>query len=265
MAKRENPNSDYGGPSRSNKEPRLTEGETTTTNVNPTANIQLNNVIHGNIFHGKLLTLFLIRGIREKYQFKLGGKFNDIIFQYDVNNENNQQQIRRVFLQFKHKLNEEKVKTTVDDLLQGNDDFSLSNYFRSYLDLVRHQQNQEIDNIFVICNDFGGTAALENKEIKLIDNPDNNPVFEKLLTFEVRPGVKIPTCYRLEKSKDLVEELLKKCSDNYLIAEHLIEEIKLNQTKQYGSNIRMIALIRVNSLINYQKLSDVLQMNWQSI
>ncbi|KZR97163.1 Uncharacterized protein APZ42_008121, partial [Daphnia magna] len=92
---------------------------------------------HGVIFQLKLLMLFLIRGIRAGHAFRLGtemedigGKFDDIIFQYEVD-DGGKRQVNR-YLQAKHK-QDESTKITAGQLFNETEgDFSLLKYFSSY-------------------------------------------------------------------------------------------------------------------------------------
>lgn len=191
LAKRDNARGYYGGPSRSAKEPRLT---TTDESRMTNANQQLQNAVHGNIFHLKLLMLFLIRGIRGKYQFQLryempvlAGKFDDIIFKYkDKDGEN-----RCSYLQAKHKLGDNKA-IEPDDLIDVKGkkkcgEFNLDKYFRSYCRCILPRGDLDY---LIICTNIGfDESKFESYGIKLkpFSASCENSIFGNILSFKSQP------------------------------------------------------------------------------
>ncbi|XP_046643370.1 uncharacterized protein LOC124328565 isoform X2 [Daphnia pulicaria] len=71
-----------------------------------------NRPIHGSLFQFKLTEIALIRGIGGGFPFHLGteiqefGKFDDLVFKYQVTTGDQRQQWRYKFVQAKHKLDE---------------------------------------------------------------------------------------------------------------------------------------------------------------
>ena len=96
---------------------------------------------HGLKFESKLLPLFFIRGLGAGYKFELGkenedltGKFDDVIFRYEVADDTSAgKHWRYRFLQAKHKENvKEKIVADHLQVYNPKGDFSLSKYFHSF-------------------------------------------------------------------------------------------------------------------------------------
>jgi hypothetical protein len=102
----------------------------------------LTKSLHGNIYQLKLLMLFLIRGLRNSYSFRLATekvdaeKFDDVVFGYKDTNG----RVVIQFLQAKHRQDKYKdEKISKNDLLnEHNGDFSLQKYFTSYRKITEH-------------------------------------------------------------------------------------------------------------------------------
>ncbi|EFX87323.1 hypothetical protein DAPPUDRAFT_307124 [Daphnia pulex] len=140
---------------------------------------------HGIIFQLKLLMLFLIRGIEAGYMFQLGtemeqlgGKFDDLIFKYQVkDNTPAGKHYRYRYLQAKHKQNE-SFQITAAQLLNDNEgNFSLPKYFRSYCDII--SRGEDIEDC-IICTNVGfNEKNLEKNGIQLASFKTK----DKMLTF----------------------------------------------------------------------------------
>jgi hypothetical protein len=98
----------------------------------------LKDTLHGNIYQLKLLMLFLQRGYKQRYEFRLATemeeaqKFDDLVFQYKKPGD-----IEYTYLciQVKHKRDEDKgdkVISAAHLLTKTEGDFSLQKYFISY-------------------------------------------------------------------------------------------------------------------------------------
>ncbi|XP_032782774.2 uncharacterized protein LOC116920771 [Daphnia magna] len=136
---------------------------------------------HGVIFQLKLLMLFLIRGIRAGHAFRLGtemedigGKFDDIIFQYEVD-DGGKRQVNR-YLQAKHK-QDESTKITAGQLFNETEgDFSLLKYFSSYCGIL--SRGDDIQDC-IICTNIGfNSENLLKKEIQLITVNTDDEMFK---------------------------------------------------------------------------------------
>src|SRR5699024_9678741 len=100
---------------------------------------------HGVIYQIKLLALFSQRAIN--YEFSLATemdeaeKFDDIVLQY---REQGKQEISYLFLQAKHKQDEDNKKITIKELLKEakakSNNFSFEKYFTSYCEIVRNSK-----------------------------------------------------------------------------------------------------------------------------
>ncbi|XGA08004.1 MAG: ankyrin repeat domain-containing protein [Wolbachia endosymbiont of Xenopsylla cheopis] len=119
----------------------------------------LKHSLHGNIYQLKLLMLFLHRGLKMKYDFRLATewddaeKFDDLVFKYTDQGQNKYR-----FLQAKHKQDENK-KISVGDLFteqKGGGEFELRKYFISYLKIKNNPTFQVGDLVdFIICTNIG--------------------------------------------------------------------------------------------------------------
>jgi hypothetical protein len=194
----------------------------------------LKNTLHGNVFQLKLLMLFLIRGIAAGYQFQLGtempevgGKFDDLIFKFKDETTSNEEQTKSyLFLQAKHKQNEETEKITAADLLKDNDgDFSLPKYFRSYFrDIIQGSKECLAENVHdcIICTNIGfdNEDDLGEEGIALIRLDDD----DKILSFDNEVSAR----YKLEKTKELRRRLAG-WSEIHLLAKTLLDYATQNK------------------------------------
>ena len=119
---------------------------TAVSSLTPTSTVSRGNKkardgSHGLKFESKLLPLFCIRGLGAGYKFELGkenedlaGKFDDVIFRYEVADDTSAgKHWRYRFLQAKHKENvKEKIVADHLQVYNAKRDFSLSKYFHSY-------------------------------------------------------------------------------------------------------------------------------------
>jgi hypothetical protein len=116
---------------------------------------------HGLKFKSKLLTLLCIRGLGAGYKFELGkenvqdlgGKFDDVIFRYEVPDETPAgKHWGYQYLQAKDKENENNRKITAHDLLnpKGNGQFSLRKYFLSYCKM--RERGDDVSDCIVCTN-----------------------------------------------------------------------------------------------------------------
>ncbi|XP_045027972.1 uncharacterized protein LOC116935226 isoform X3 [Daphnia magna] len=178
------------------------------------------------IFHSKLLMLFLNRGIRQGYKFhlgakmpSLGGKFDDLIFKYRVNSSTGKNRSWRYLLAQATYNQEETFKITANELLSRNSRqlFNLAKLFHSYLDI--RKRGDDIQNC-IICSNVGFDKEDLNKNgLELIAViPSNN-----ILTFENPPsrGHK-SACYRLQITARLRQKFTADWSDIHLLAKTLL-------------------------------------------
>jgi hypothetical protein len=116
---------------------------------------------HGLKFKSKLLTLLCIRGLGAGYKFELGkenvqdlgGKFDDVIFRYEVPDEIPAgKHWGYQYLQAKDKENENNRKITAYDLLnpKGNGQFSLRKYFLSHCKM--RERGDDVSDCIVCIN-----------------------------------------------------------------------------------------------------------------
>ena len=164
------------------------------------------NAIHGNLFHAKLLAHFLIRGVQQGYKFELGtdkteigGKFDDIVFRYFVQDGKTEGEWHYRYLQAKHK-QDEKVKITLPNLLSGTT-FNLPKYFSSYCNTVA--RNEDVHDL-IICTNIGFDEAkftTETIELLLQEDPDT------ILSFEKLGSKKVPKRYKLNASEKFLQLL----------------------------------------------------------
>uniref|UniRef100_A0A0P5CHI4 Uncharacterized protein n=1 Tax=Daphnia magna TaxID=35525 RepID=A0A0P5CHI4_9CRUS len=183
----------------------------------------------GDVFHSKLLMLFLIRGIRHGYEFQLGAdmsglgdKFDDLIFKYRVNSST-AISWRYRFVQAKYK-QEEAFKITAIQLLNKNlGDFSLAKYFHSYLHIRR--RGWDIHDCLICTNVGFDVNNLIKSGLRLITvNPSDN-----ILTFENSSKGHKPACYRLQIPSRLRQKLTANWSDIHLLAETLVRYAHTNK------------------------------------
>ena len=202
----------------------------------------LKNTLHGNIFQLKMLVLFLVRGIKSNYNFRLAterpdlaDKFDDLIFEHK--SEDN---LKYRFLQAKHKQrDDDKIKSS--HLLDDSDgDFSLLKYFSSYRNTIsKVGLNQASIEDCVIATNIGfDEQELEKKGISLIPVDTS----DKILDFKDSFRFKL----KLE-SKNL--DSFKKCSPSLMLAKKIIGCIRENKKmdlKNYLFARYHVALTREN-------------------
>ena len=119
-----------------------------------TANVITQNALRGQLYEINLATLFLIRATKLGYQFEmamgndqLGGKFDDLIFRYQIENGN----WRYRYLQAKHKANTQKEKIDAHQLLaKPKGEFLLSKYFQSFYQIV--QRGDDVEDCVICTN-----------------------------------------------------------------------------------------------------------------
>ncbi len=156
--------------------------EKTNDDSKPTQGLRKTN--HGVIFQLKLLMLFLIRGINAGYMFKLGtemedigGKFDDLIFKYEVNNDSatEEKRYRYRYLQAKHKQNSQLKITTKQLFNDSEGDFSLPKYFRSYCDMI--SRGDDVEDCIICTNISFNENDLKNNQIKLEPVEEQDRIF----------------------------------------------------------------------------------------
>ena len=153
---------------------------------------------HGSRFQSKLLYLFFMRAVNNKFKFHLGtqmfkfcGKFDDVIFiKYDKSIDG---LVKRswLYLQAKHKRNETKCSIKAADLLNSNrGSFSQTKYFLSYRDNVMKAEGgpqplgEKMDCVIFTNIDFDKEDLTKNGvELTLISQDQLNDLLLKLLTF----------------------------------------------------------------------------------
>ncbi|XP_045028698.1 uncharacterized protein LOC123471438 [Daphnia magna] len=177
---------------------------------------------HGLKFESKLLTSFCIRALGVGCIFRLtkeredlGGKFDDVIFQYQVLDDTSEgKHWRYRCLQAKHKQNEsDKINAT--HLLEDNDKsaFSLPKYFRSFCKMRR--RGEDIHDC-IICTNIG--FDLEDAKKNGIDLVSINDQPEDILEF----GPQEKTVrYKLNFAKDLRVKVLNEWPDIQRLAINL--------------------------------------------
>ena len=156
--------------------------EKTNDDSKPTQGLRKTN--HGVIFQLKLLMLFLIRGINAGYMFKLGtemedigGKLDDLIFKYEVNNDSatEEKRYRYRYLQAKHKQNSQSKITTKQLFNDNEGDFSLPKYFRSYCDMISRGDN--VEDCIICTNISFNENDLKNNQIMLEPVEEQDRIF----------------------------------------------------------------------------------------
>ncbi|XP_059351524.1 uncharacterized protein LOC130690298 isoform X2 [Daphnia carinata] len=186
----------------------------------------------GDVFHSKLLTLFLSRGIRRGYQFQLGadmpglgGKFDDLIFKYCVNSSNAMNPSWRYrFVQIKYKQDEASKITAIQLLNKNLGDFSLAKYFRSYLHITR--AGYDIHDCLICTNVGFNVNNLITSGLRLVTvNPS-----DKILTFKNPSRGQKSASYRLQITPRLRQKLTANWSEIHLLAETLVRYAQTNKS-----------------------------------
>jgi hypothetical protein len=164
---------------------------------------------HGLKFESKLLTLFSIRGLSAGYKFELGkenedlgGKFDDVIFRYEVPDETpTGKHWRYHYLQAKHKENDNDGKITANDLLQSQDKapFGLRKYFLSYCKM--RERDDDVRDC-IVCTNWDFNTEKFNI-IKLEEVKEQHDILK------FAPGEKTVRSYKLKIDDKLRSETIK--------------------------------------------------------
>ncbi|KAI9558813.1 hypothetical protein GHT06_015602 [Daphnia sinensis] len=177
------------------------------------------------IFHSKLLMLFLNRGIRQGYKFQvgadmsgLGGVFGDLIFKYHVSSSTGKNRSWRYLLVHTKYKQEETFKITANQLLSKHSGyFNLAKFFRSYCDI--RKRGDDIHNC-IICTNVGfDEEYLSKNGLQLVAVDPSNDVltFGNLLSRGHKSA-----CYRLQITHRLRQKFKKDWSDIQSLAEFLL-------------------------------------------
>jgi hypothetical protein len=160
-------------------------------------------------FETKLLTLFCVRGLSAGYKFELGkenedlgGKFDDVIFRYEVPDETPAgKHWRYHYLQAKHKENENDKKIKASDLLDPNPNgpFSLKKYFLSYCKM--RERGDDVRDC-IVCTNWN----INNEQFKKIQLEE---VKEQHDILKFAPGEKTVRSYKLKIDQNLRSETIK--------------------------------------------------------
>ncbi|XP_046643234.1 uncharacterized protein LOC124328494 [Daphnia pulicaria] len=193
---------------------------------------------HGLRFESKLLALFCVRGLGTGYKFELskekeeeGGKLEDLIFRYEVNDTTPVgKHWRYRYLQAKHKENEgEKITADHLGLLDYNPkgDFSLLKYFHSFYKI--RARGDDIHEC-IICTNIGFKLnSLQKDGIELVSINDQQ---EDILEFSTQEKT---ARYKLKINKDDWHRRLK---EEWSPVQLLAKEIKDCATKNKTTDIR---------------------------
>ncbi|KAI9557826.1 hypothetical protein GHT06_014575 [Daphnia sinensis] len=220
-------NEQNGSPSIGEDDEISQSNSTSSSTLSPASNIvkktkKVPDATHGLKFESKLLTLFCIRALGVGCKFRLakeredlGGKFDDVIFQYQVPDDTPEgKHWRYRYLQAKHKQNEtDKINAT--HLIEDNDKsaFSLPKYFRSFCKMRR--RGEDIHDC-IICTNIG--FDLEDVEKNGIHLVSMNDQPEDILEF----GPQEKTVrYKLNFAKDLRIKVLNEWPDIQRLAINL--------------------------------------------
>ncbi|XP_058455291.1 uncharacterized protein LOC131432792 [Malaya genurostris] len=186
--------------------------------------------IEGSLYQIKLLTLFLYRGIKQCYSFRLAtemenaGKFDDIVFKYSNAKETEES----LCLQAKHRLDESKKICYEDLLTESAGDYSLVKYFFSYQKTIEKKSFGVIKEVIVYTNI--ALADDVKRQVKPVTRKEN-----EILNLE--SSSKSSKHYKFHK--DIIRELKPKL-ENYKLAKLAVELInhlldKKPITIQHGS------------------------------
>ncbi|XP_046643205.1 uncharacterized protein LOC124328476 [Daphnia pulicaria] len=164
---------------------------------------------HGLKFETKLLTLFCVRGLSAGYKFELGkenedlaGKFDDVIFRYEVPDETPAgKHWRYHYLQAKHKENEKYKKITANDLIDPNlnGPFSLKKYFLSYCKM--RERGDDVRDC-IVCTNWDVNIE-QFKKIQLEEVKEQHDILK------FAPGEKTVGIYKLKIDQNLRSETIK--------------------------------------------------------
>lgn len=187
---------------------------------------ELKNTLHGNIYQLKLLMLFLHRGYKQGYQFKLATemkaaeKFDDWVLEYQKPGDTPPSYF---FLQAKHKQDDGKNITDTDLLNINDGDFSLAKYFSSFKKIKKDTANfaTSISKHFYICTNI----ALQTQWS--VRQPDANELFDNFFSM----GEKHQIRHLPIENKTLYDHL-KSLSEGNILAGTLIKYIFGKKSKQ---------------------------------
>jgi hypothetical protein len=117
----------------------------------------LKKTFHGNIYQLRLLMLFMIRALKNKYEFELltemteAEKFDDLVIKYKAPGQNG---YSYCYLQAKHS---QKLPGEPDYLIKKGElkgkkgDFSLLKYFNSFQKIINSHSSPNDTHQFVLC------------------------------------------------------------------------------------------------------------------
>lgn len=175
--------------------------------------------LHGTIYQLKLLTVFIVRALKNNYKFRLAteidaaDKFDDLVFQYQSGNL-----IENRFLQAKHKQDELKLISFSDLINERNDDFSLQKYFMSYQRIKGSSEFEGKLNDFILCT---------NINLDYDDLTRNNVKVDEITAkddFFLSDGNSKKCNFRVDSNSDLYERL-RECSRIYTLAKALASHV----------------------------------------
>ncbi|EFX63822.1 hypothetical protein DAPPUDRAFT_118824 [Daphnia pulex] len=188
---------------------KSSRGYTTPSSTDSRGNKKARDGSHGLKFESKLLTLFSIRGLSAGYKFELGkenedlgGKFDDVIFRYEVPDETPAgKHWRYHYLQAKHKENENDGKITANNLLDPNPNgpFSLKKYFLSYCKM--RERGDDVRDC-IVCTNWDVNNG-QFKKIQLEEVKEQHDILK------FAPGEKTVRSYKLKIDQNLRKETIK--------------------------------------------------------
>ena len=192
--------------------------------------------MEGHLFESKLLTLFLLRGTDAGYPFQLasndenmGGKFDDLIFRYEVDTPTAGKHWRYRYLQAKHSTQPDKEKITTSKLFEASkgDNFSLPKYFLSYRKMINRKEDV---HDCIICTNIGfDTNDFDQKDI------DYETLSCKENILEFGRDYKT-TRYKLKKTDKLTKKLTE------CLSATLAEELRNCVTNNKALDLRGVVL-----------------------
>lgn len=175
--------------------------------------------LHGTIYQLKLLMVFIVRGLKNNYNFRLAteidaaDKFDDLVFQYQRGNV-----IASRFLQAKHKQDESKLISFGDLSNERNDDFSLQKYFMSYQRIKTSFEFEGELKDFILCTNIDldyDDLERNNVRVDIIAEKDD---------FILSHGKSLKCNFRLDLKNELCEKM-RECSKIYTLAKALATHI----------------------------------------
>ncbi|XP_046416962.1 uncharacterized protein LOC124177987 [Neodiprion fabricii] len=186
--------------------------------------------LRGFIYQLKLLMLFMIRGLRKGYKFRLATEmmaaedFDDLIFEYESDGDTTCcSKIAYRFLQAKHTQNDAK-EIDAENLFTSSD-FNLQKYFNSYCNIKRHSVLSRgiLDDFIIYTNINLNEEKLKAKGIRLL------PVkgLDEFLDVKTRRNDDRRYKFDSEEPSKIYENL---ASEAYNLAQMLVEKV-LNSKK----------------------------------